>query len=112
MENGPVANGDVVAHGHVVACVAVKDAVVLDVRKGADGDLLLVGPEDGIVPHVGLFAQGHVTPEIGTGSHPGRGMKVRHSVKPLSYLDSTRTRSTPGMAAMAAASTAASVSRI
>lgn len=66
----PWPNGDVVAHGHVVACVAVKDAVVLDVRKGADGDLLLVGPEDGIVPHVGLFAQGHVTPEIGAREPP------------------------------------------
>ena len=108
VKDRPVAHGDVLAHHHVAARVPVEDAVVLDAGGLAHGDGFLVAPEDGVVPDVGLFVNGHVPPDEGPGGHPGGGMDLWHGGPP--YWCSTRTRRTPGRAAMAAVSTWASVS--
>ena len=65
VDGGVVANGHPVAHDdRIEVALAVEHGAVLHVGVGADADGVHVAAQNGVHPHRGMLAEGHVADEL------------------------------------------------
>ena len=60
MNDGAMANGDVITQDAEEVVRQMQDRVVLDVRVVADGDAVDVAPQHRVAPDAGIITQGHI----------------------------------------------------
>jgi hypothetical protein len=60
MNDGDMANSDVIAHDTREIVRQVQDGVVLDIRMVSDDNAVEVTPEHGVAPDAGVLTERHV----------------------------------------------------